>query len=173
MNDQRGPEGNAPVAETMWALLERVAGLERRVGALYARFAAAFRSRPLIATFWNEMAGEERLHAVLVAATREVFPVTAPVPSGEWGRQLGAIEQRVGVLEVQAATGITVSEAFVGAEELEASELNAVTALIIRHAGRGFSRLGTFIDGAGVDHHRDKLLEARRRFRIEGSLQFS
>lgn len=173
MNEQHGPEGKTPVAETMWALLERVAGLERRVGALYARFAVLFRARPLIAAFWNEMASEERLHALLVAATREVFPVTAPAPSGEWARQLGGIEQRVGVLEARAANGITVPEAFAGAEELEASELNAVTALIIQHAGRGFSRLGTFIDRAGVDHHRDKLLEARRRFRTESSPQYS
>jgi len=167
MNEQRGPEAKTPVAETMWALLERVAALERRVGALYQRFAALFRPRPLIAAFWSEMAGEERLHALLVAATREVFPVTAPAPSGEWARQLGGIEQRLGALEARAATGISAYEAFAGAEELEASELNAVTELIIRYAGRGFSRLGGFIEQAGVDHHRDKLLQARRRFRIE------
>jgi len=166
-------EGSLPVAETMWALLERVAGLERRVGALYERFAVLFRPRPLIAAFWNEMAGEERLHAVLVAATREVFPVTAPAPSGEYARQLGGIEQRLGALEARAAAGISAYEAFAGAEELEASELNAVTELIIRHAGRGFSRLGTFIDRAGVDHHRDKLLEVRRRLRIESPPQSS
>jgi hypothetical protein len=122
MNEQRGPGGTPSVAETVWALLERVAGLERRVDALYERFAALFRPRPLIAAFWNEMAGEERLHALLVAATREGFPVTAPAPAGDWARQLGGIEQRVDVLEARAASGINVSEAFASAEELEASD---------------------------------------------------
>jgi hypothetical protein len=157
----------------MWALLERVADLERRVGSLYERFAALFRARPLIAAFWNEMAGEERLHAVLVAATREVFPVTAPAPPGEWAVQLTAIEQRLAAVEVRAAAGVTLYDAFASADEIERSELNAVTELIIRHAGRGFSRLAPFIEQSGVDHHRDKLLEARHRYRIEGSSQSS
>jgi hypothetical protein len=112
------------------------------------------------------------LHALLVAATREVFAVTAPAPPGEWAAQLAAIEQQLGTFEARATAGISLYEAFAGAEELEASELNTVTALIIRHAGRGFSRLGTFIDRAGVDQHRDKLLEARRRFGIEASPPF-
>ena len=99
-------QGCAPVAGTMWALLERVAYLERRVGALYTHFAAHFRQRPLVAAFWDEMAGEERLHALLVAATREVFPVTAPVPAGEWAAQLARIEQQLGEFEARAAAGV-------------------------------------------------------------------
>lgn len=159
-------------AVTVWALLERVAQLERRVGALYGRFATSFRQRPLVAAFWAEMASEERLHTVLVAATREVFPVTAPAPAGEWGAQLAAIEQQLDGFEAQAA-GVELHEAFSNAEALEASELNAVTELIIRHAGRGFSRLGAFVERSGVDHHRDKLLQAHRRFCVEVKTQRS
>ena len=172
MNEQRGPGANAQVAEPCGlSSSEWPSWSAASVRCTNTSRLSSGRGR-LLPLFGNEMAGEERLHALLVAATREVFPATAPVPSGDWMRQLGGIEQRVGVLEARAAAGVTVSEAFADAEELEASELNAVTELIIRHAGRGFSRLGTFIDRAGVDHHRDKLLEARRRLRIEDSSQF-
>lgn len=152
--------------KTMWHLLERVADLERRVGALYDRFAELFRESPLIAGFWREMAGEERLHAVIVAAAREVFPATAPAPPGEWTARLAEIDTLLSAAESRAVPGLSGPEAFDCAEQLEASELNAVTESIIRHAGAGFSQLGPFVRRSGVDHHRDKVLEARRRFHI-------
>jgi hypothetical protein len=159
------PEGGE-TTKTMWHLLERVAELERRVGALYDRFAELFRQSPLIADFWREMAGEERLHAVIVAAAREVFPVTAPAPPGEWSARLAEIEELLSAVESRAVTGLSLADAFACAEQVEASELNAVTESVLRHAGAGFSRLGPFVARSGVDRHRDKVLEARRRFRI-------
>jgi hypothetical protein len=149
----------------VWSLLERVAELERRVGALYERFAELFRQRPLVAGFWREMAGEERLHALIVAAAREVFPATAPPPPGDWSVQLRGIDDRLSSIERSLSPGVSLDAAFAWAEELEASELNAVTETIIRHAGGGFSRLGPLVGQARVDRHRDKVLEARRRFR--------
>jgi hypothetical protein len=148
----------------MWGLLERVADLERRVGALYERFAELFRPQPLVAAFWREMASEERLHALIVAAAREVFPATAPAPPGAWSTQLADIDRRLFSIEARATTGVSLNEAFTCAEELEASELNAVTESIIRHAGGGFSRLGPLVGQSGVDRHHDKVLEARQRF---------
>ena len=62
--------------------------------------------------------------------------------------------------------GLPAPEAFACAEQLETSELNAVTESVLRHAGAGFSRLGPFVARSGVDHHHDKVVEARRRFRI-------
>jgi len=157
---------DAPQTRTMWHLLERVADLERRVGALYERFAALFRQSPLVAAFWLEMAGEERLHALIVAAAREVFPATAPAPPGEWSARLAEVEKLLSAIEARAVAGVSAQDAFAGAEQLEASELNAVTESVLRHAGTGFSRLGPFVARSGVDRHRDKVLEARRRFRI-------
>ncbi|MBI4517995.1 MAG: hypothetical protein HY699_19500 [Deltaproteobacteria bacterium] len=148
----------------MWRLLEDVAGLERRVGALYERYAELFQHAPQAAAFWREMAGEERVHALVVAAAREVFPATAPALPGEWTVQLKGIERLLGELESRAGAGLALEEAFAAAEELEATELNTVTQLIVRHAGRGFARLGPLVNDAGVDQHHQRMAEARRRF---------
>lgn len=149
---------------TMWGLLERVVDLERRAGALYDRFADLFRDVPLAAVFWRDMASEERLHALIVAAAREVFPATAPAPSLPWDEKLSAIERLLSGAEANVCPDLPLEEAFAQAEVLETSELNAVTALIVQHAGPGFSRLGTMVGRAGVDQHAEKLLEARQRF---------
>jgi hypothetical protein len=150
--------------KTMWSLLDRVSELERRVGAVYDLFAQRFRGLPLVASLWRELAEEERMHALIVAAAREVFPPTAPVPPGDWRRQLAAIAKHVEEAEQRARADLTLREAFTCAEEIEASELNAVTAAILERAGSGFSRLGPLAAGAGVDRHRDKVLQAYRRF---------
>jgi hypothetical protein len=69
--------------ETMWALLERIAALERRVSALYEAFAARAAHVPPVAAFWRDMAADERMHAVVVTAARELFAPTASPPPGE------------------------------------------------------------------------------------------
>ena len=160
--DQTGqPTSETP---TMWCLLDRVAGLERRAAALYERFARIFAESPLVAAFWREVASEERLHGLVVAAAREVFPATAPPPAGEWAAQLATVEGLLSSIESKTAGGVRLEDAFADAEILEASELNAVTALIIEHAGAGFSRLGAVVGRSGVDQHHDKMVEARQRF---------
>jgi hypothetical protein len=151
---------------TMWRLLERVAGLERRVSVLYQRFAELPGTSAAVAAFWREMASEERLHALIVAAAREVFPAAAAAPAGEWTRALADAEAQVAAAEAAAARRLTIGEAFVRAEALERSELNAITQAIILHAGSGFSRLGPLVGPSGVDRHRDKVLEARKRFGV-------
>ncbi len=153
--------------ETMWGLLERVAEMERRVGVLYGRFAERFQRRPLVAGFWRELAEEERLHALIVAAAREAFPPTAAAPPGKWRAQLSNIAEQLALAERRAGGGLALDEALNWAEELEASELNALTEVIVRHAGGGFSRLAPLVGQLRVDAHRDKVLEARRRFQEE------
>ena len=162
--DDNQPGRKTGGTTTMWSLLDRVAELERRGSTLYERFADIFRQSPLVAAFWRDMAGEERLHALIVGAAREVFPATAPAIAGQWTAQLAEIEKLLSHLESKAAAGLSLAEAFTGAEQLEASELNTVTALIIQHAGTGFSRLGALVEHSGVDRHRDKVLQARQRF---------
>jgi hypothetical protein len=151
-------------AKTMWALLERFAELERRVGALYDRFAQVFQHLPLVAAFWREMADEERLHAVIIAAAREIFPATEPAMPGNWTALLAEVDALLSAHESKAAAGLGLAEAFACADELEASELNTVTAMTMRHAARGFSRLEPLLGLTGVDRHRGKVLEARQRF---------
>ena len=150
----------------MWRLLEQVAELERRVAALYDRYAELFRHSPLIAAFWREMAGDERLHALIIAAAREVFPVTAPAPPGNWSGYLTAVADSLSAIEGRVGDAVPVEDAFASAEQLETSELNMVTESIIRHAGEGFSRLGRLVGNSGVDRHLHKMLEARLRFQI-------
>ena len=163
------PSQPTSVIKTMWGLLERLAEMERRVGTLYARFAEVFQRRPLVADFWRELAAEERLHAVVIAATREVFPPSTLAPPGEWGTQLSGIAQRLSAAERRASDRLPLHEALTWAEELEASELNTLTHVIVEHAGGGFSRLAPLVGQCGVDAHRDKLLQARRRFQ-EGEI---
>ncbi|MFQ5668742.1 MAG: hypothetical protein ACE5I7_20260 [Candidatus Binatia bacterium] len=155
-----------PAARTMWGLLERVAELERRAGALYERFGELFRQQPLVAAFWREFAADERMHALIVAAAREVFPASEPALPGSWSVQLAEIATLLDALEAKATAGLSLADAFAFATELEASELNTVTRLMIEHAGSGFSRLAPLLDLSGVDRHRDKVVEARRRFQI-------
>ncbi len=149
---------------TMWVLLDQIADLERRVGRLYERFAELFRLAPLVAAYWREMAAEERLHALIVAAAREVFPATEPALAGQWPQQLADLGALLLTLETRAQQGMSLEEAFTCAETVEASELNAVTALIIHHSGNGFSRLGPLVSHAGLDQHREKVLQARQTF---------
>ncbi len=149
---------------TMWVLLDRIADLERRVGALYERFAEMFRAAPLVAAYWREMAAEERVHALIVAAAREVFPATEPAMAGQWQPQVAAVERLLADWEARAQEAMTLEDAFTCAEGVEASELNTVTALIIRHSGGGFSRLGPLVRHAGLDHHQEKVLQARQNF---------
>ena len=149
---------------TMWVLLDQIADLERRVGRIYERFADLFRLAPLVAAYWRDMAAEERLHALVVAAAREVFPATEPAPVGRWQQQLGDLGRLLRTLEARAQQGMSLEEAFTCAETVETSELNAVTALIIRHSGGGFSRLGPLVSHAGLDRHREKVLQARQSF---------
>jgi len=148
----------------MWALLDQIADLERRVGRLYERFADRFRAAPLVAAYWRDMADEERLHALIVLAAREVFPATEPALPGGWQQQLTNLGALLLSVEARAQQGVSLEEAFACAETVEASELNAVTALIIRHSGKGFSRLGPLVTEAGLDHHHEKLLQARQTF---------
>ncbi len=148
----------------MWRLLDQLADLERRASALYGRFGRLYERSPLVASFWQEMASEEQLHALIVAAAREVFPSSAPAPDGEWQQKLASVDQLLSTAESKAAVGLALEDAFAIAEQVEASELNAMTELIIHHAGSRFSRLGPLVGQAGVDRHRDKVLEARRRF---------
>ena len=150
----------------MWRLLDEVAALERRVGALYERLATACAALPPLAEFWHEMAAEERLHALVITAAREAFPPSEPLPPGDWTLRLDQIAALVARAESQAASGIQLAASFDCAEAIEASELNAVTGLIIGRAGAEFSRLGSLAAHAGVDHHREKVLQARRRYRI-------
>lgn len=149
---------------TMWVLLDRIADLERRVGSLYERFAEMFRAAPPVAAYWREMAAEERVHALIVAAAREVFPATEPAVAGQWQPQLAAVEALLLAWEARAQQAMSLEDAFICAEAVEASELNAVTALIIRHSGGGFSRLGPLVRHAGLDHHQEKVLQARQTF---------
>jgi hypothetical protein len=149
---------------TMWRMLERVAELERRVAALYERYADLFRRSPLVATFWAEMAGDERLHALIIAAAREVFPATAPALPGNWQERLADIDALLSGIESRATAGLALEEAFDAAERLEASELNTVTEFIIRQAGIGFSRLAPLVGGSEMDRHQDRVTEARQRF---------
>ena len=173
MSDQDSlRRGTGPVpATTMWALLDQVADLERRTAGLYERFAELFRATPLVATYWRELAAEERLHALIVAAAREVFPAAEPALPGNWERQLEALRAVLAVLERRAAAGLSLEDAFDCAEALETSELNAVTALIIRNSGVGFSRLGPLVTRAGLDHHREKVVEGRLAFCSTGKLR--
>ncbi len=151
-------------AQTMWALLERFAELERRVGALYDRFAEVFRHLPLVAAFWREMADEERLHAVIIAAAREIFPATEPAMPGNWSALLADVDTMLATYEARAVSGLGLAEGFAYADELEASELNTVTQVAMQHAARGFSRLEPLLGLSGVDRHRSKVVEARQRF---------
>ena len=148
----------------MWVLLDQIADLERRVGRLYERFAEFFRPAPLVAAYWHDMAADERLHGLIVAAAREVFPATEPALAGEWQQQLRDLGALLLTLETRAQQGLSLEEAFTCAETVEASELNAVTALIIRHSGAGFSRLGPLVSHAGLDQHLGTVLQARQRF---------
>jgi hypothetical protein len=141
-----------------------VAALERRVGALYDRWAEIFRHLPLVADFWREMAGEERLHALIVGAAREVFPATALALPGGWSEQLTKVGKLLAVIEANTVPGLSLEEAFAQAEELETSELDTVTGLIIRQAGARFSRLAPLVNRSGLDRHRERMVEAHRRF---------
>ena len=150
--------------KTMWALLDRVAEFERRVGALYDGFAEQLRDRPSVAAFWREVASDERLHALVVSAAREVFPAAAVALPGDWKGRLGQLDRLLSNVESNAKTRLPVEKMFAYAEALETSELNALTRLIIEQAGTGFSQLGPLVDCSGVDRHRDRVLGARRRF---------
>lgn len=160
----RNHESDKHHGATMWALLDRVADLERRVGVLYERWAEVFRQLPLVAAFWRDMAGEERLHALIVGAAREVFPPTAPAVPGSWTQQLEAVEQLLARTETDAPAALSLEDAFARAEQIESSELDTVRMLIVEHAGTRFSRLAPLIDRSGVDRHRDKVLQAQHRF---------
>lgn len=148
----------------MWELLDRAADLERRVGTLYAQFAEMFRQLPLVAAFWSEMAGEERLHALIVGAAREVFPPTAPALPGGWTEQLEGIDKLLTQIESAVSADLSLENAFARAAEIESSELDTLRLLIVEHAGTRFSRLAPLVGSSGVDRHRDKVLQAQHRF---------
>lgn len=150
-------------AATMWELLDRAAELERRVGALYAQFAEVFRHLPLVAAFWRELAGEERLHALIVGAAREVFPPTAPALPGGWSQQLEQIDKLLTRIEAGVSAELSLDQAFARAGEIEASELDTLRILIVEHAGTRFSRLAPLVGSSGVDRHRDKVLDRAQR----------
>jgi hypothetical protein len=87
----------------VWRLLERIAELERRVAAIYDASAARASHLPHVAAFWREMAADERMHAVVITAARELF---APTPPGEWTRELAAVEELVRSLNVSMSGGV-------------------------------------------------------------------
>lgn len=145
------------MTDTVWRLLERVAELERRVGTLYDQFAARASHLPPVAAFWREMAADERMHAVVITAARELFAPTESPPSGDWARELRAIEELVRAVEDELGTGLPLAAAFARADQLEGSELNTVSKLIIEHAAAGFSRLGPLLAAWPVDRHHEKL----------------
>src|SRR3990172_9469362 len=104
------------IEKPMWRLLDILAGLEHRVELISLGFAGFFRANPPVATFWREMADDERFHALIVKAAREVFPPTAPAPPGDWKRQIAEVEALLRAAEVVAARGPSLVEAFVQAE---------------------------------------------------------
>jgi rubrerythrin len=151
------------VTDTVWRFLERIAECERRVGTIYDRFAARASHLPPVAAFWREMAADERMHAVVVTAARELFAPTESPPSRDWARELGAIEELIRTVEDELGAGLPLADAFARADRLEGSELNTVSKLIIEHAAAGFSRLGPLTTAWPIDRHREKLARARDR----------
>jgi hypothetical protein len=105
--------------------------VEHRVERIYLAFAEAYRSIPPAASFWREMAADERFHALIVKAARELFPPTAPPPPGDWQRQIAEVEAVVREAEVAAARGCPLLEAFGQAERIEGSEIGTITGLIL------------------------------------------
>lgn len=145
----------------MWALIERIADLERRTGALYGRFAEAAQHLPPTAAFWREMAADEELHALLVTAAREVFPPSMAAPRGDWERQLAAVTTLLDRVEDEARAGISPTAALARAEEIERSELNLLTRLVLERAGVDFSRLVPLAGDWFDDRHHARLARAR------------
>lgn len=147
----------------MWQVLERLANLERRVAALYAGFAYSVRHLPPVAAFWREMAADEDMHALVIAAAREVFPPSASPPSEDWARQLAVVEALLDRVEAQLERGLSPAAAFACADEIECSELNAVTGLILQRAGGDFSDLVQLGAYWPVDRHREKVARGWER----------
>ncbi len=147
----------------MWRLLERIAELERRVSAIYDEFARRASHLPPVAAFWREMAADERMHAVVITAARELFAPTESPPPGEWARELADIEALIRTVEEELGSGLSLADAFARADQLEGSELNTVSTLIIEHAVTGFSRLGPLLTDWPIDRHHDKLAHGSER----------
>ncbi len=147
----------------MWRLLERIAELERRVGAIYDQFAARAARRPPVAAFWREMAADERMHAVVITAARELFAPTESPPPRDWTSELTTVEALIHTVEKELGTGLSLEGAFVRADRLEGSELNTVSTLIIEYAAAGFSRLAPLLTAWPVDRHHDKLARGWER----------
>jgi hypothetical protein len=148
----------------VWRLLERIADLERRVGAIYDHFAERAAHVPPVAAFWREMAGDERMHAVVITAAREIFAPSESPPPGDWSRDLRAVEELIHAVEDDVRRGtLSLGDAFGHADRLERSELNAVSSLIIEHAAVSFSRLDPLLAHWPIDRHYDKLVQGRER----------
>jgi len=147
----------------MWRLLERIAKLERRVSAIYDAYAVRASHVPPVAAFWREMAADERMHAVVIAAARELFAPSESPPASEWARELIDIEELIRTVEAELSGPLSLADAFARADQLEGSELNTLSKLIIEHAGTGFSRLGPLLTDWPVDRHHDKLAQGWER----------
>ena len=168
MRRKQGTASRRSEITNIWKLIEAVADMERRVGEIYAHFATMFSSRRGVATFWREVAADEQLHALLVGSAREVFPVAAPAPPGDWSAKLKEIDELVKSVETELRTGLSLTEALERAEALERSELNVMTAVVLNRAEAVFSRFGLLGNLWRLDAHIEKFTRARARFCSHG-----
>ena len=156
---------------SMWGLIETVADMEGRVGQIYTGFAKMFSSRPRVVEFWQEAAADERMHALLIGATREVFTASTPAPNGKWSTQLKKLDGLVKGVEAELQMGLPLVDALSRAEAIERSELGMMTALILGRAEAAFSRFRRLRKLWRVDAHAEKLAHARARFCGRGGEQ--
>ena len=158
--------------------LSLLIALKERVARVYFRFFCAFRTDPVAAECWWELARDEYGHAGLLRMVRD-----AAVPGaecGEIGARLWSLVETVERCEQQAADVTSLAGALELALRLESSELGALSYRIVQSleadlpegAARSLSRLDAHArrladaaDGISDDKLRQRVNDIRGGFR--------
>ena len=137
--------------------LSLLIALKERVARVYFCFFRAFRTDPVAAKCWWELARDEYGHAGLLTMVRDLAAPDADC--GEIGARLWSLVETVERCEQQAGEVTSLTGALELALRLESSELGALSYRIVQSLGADLPE-GAARSLSGLDAHARRLAEA-------------
>ena len=137
--------------------LSLLIALKERIARVYFGFFRAFRTNPVAAACWWDLARDEYGHAGLLTMVRELAPPDSDC--GEIGARMWSLVETVERCERQAVEVTSLAGALELALRLESSELGALSYRIVQSLEADLPE-GAARSFSGLDAHARRLAEA-------------
>jgi rubrerythrin len=116
---------------TLAEVIERAAGLETQLREVYESFAELFSAEPEAASFWQEMAEGERVHASQLVETLSAYSPERLAEQADLKLVSAVDGVEEAVREARGVPVVTLDDAYEVAHMLESSEINTVFGLLV------------------------------------------